>query len=104
MKNTTSGSGLRDSSSPSAREIALDRALARPLWDENDLAVVFNVAVDTIRHMKVRGEIPAIVQINQRCWRVHRDAFLEHFRRKGTPSAPRGRPRKGAAVDDLQFW
>jgi hypothetical protein len=80
----------------SPREAALDRVFARPLWDEHDLATVLDAAIDTIRHMKSRHEIPGVVQINQRCWRVHRDAFLEHFKQIGMPRR-RGRPRKGSA-------
>jgi hypothetical protein len=78
---------------PSAeREAALERVFAKPLWEEDDLAVIFNVTVESIRHMKVRGEIPAVVQINLRTWRVHRDAFLAYFREQGTPKPRRGRP------------
>jgi len=80
----------------SNRETALDRIFARPLWDENDVATVLGVAIDTVRHMKSRNEIPGVVQVNQRCWRIHRDAFLEHFKENGMPRRSRGRPRKTA--------
>jgi len=77
-----------------SREEDLARIFAKPLWDENDLAVLLNVEVETIRHMKVRGEIAAIVQVNKRCWRVSRDAYIEHFKVRGMPKKGRGRPPK----------
>ena len=83
----------RRTNSAISREDALDHVFGRPLWDEHDLATVFDAAIDTVRHMKSRDEIPGIVQVNQRCWRVHRDAFLEHFKLRGMPKRPRGRPR-----------
>jgi len=82
-----------DNSSKSAeRSLQLDKIYARPLWDEHDLAVIFDVKVDTVRDMKQRAEIPGIVQINQRAWRVSRDAFLELMKLKGMPQPKRGRP------------
>ena len=87
---------LNDSERPEgadcAREVALQRIMSKPLWDEKDLAVLFDVCIDTIRHMKSRGEIPGIVQINLRAWLVHRDVFLEELKQKAMPRSGRGRP------------
>jgi hypothetical protein len=74
------------------RQSHLDRIFARPLWDETDIAVILDVQVDTIRHMKSRGELPAVVHLNKRCWRVSRDAFIRHFEINGASKNRRGRP------------
>ena len=74
------------------RQSRLDRIFARPLWDETDIAVILDVQVDTIRHMKSRGEMPAVVHLNKRCWRVSRDAFIRYFEVNGAPQKKRGRP------------
>jgi len=100
IETQTNRSKRTEQASRAEREAALDRVFARPLWDEYDVATVLGVAIDTVRHMKSRNEIPGIVQINQRCWRVHRDAFLEYFKRNGLPTRGRGRPRKASTPPD----
>ena len=86
-------SGLAETSGDPERSETRDQAMARTLWDENDLAIILDVKLDTLRHMKARGEIPGVVQINLRKWFVHRDAFLEHIRQAGMPKATPGRTR-----------
>jgi hypothetical protein len=54
--------------------------------------------------MKVRGEIPAVVQANLRNWRVHRDAFLEHSRERGMPKSSRGCPLARPRGARCRFW
>jgi len=74
------------------REQKLMLIYAKPMWDEEDLAILFDVTVDTIRDMKQRNEIYGVVRFNLRSWRVSRDAFLEMLKEKGLPQPKRGRP------------
>src|SRR5438874_1873200 len=82
------------------RADALERIMQRPLWEEEDLAIVLNVTVDSVRHMKSRGELPGVAQLNLRKWFVHRDAFLEHIKQRGMPKATPGRPRGSQTTRD----
>ena len=74
------------------REGALAQVFGKPLWDERDLAIIFDVEIDTIMHMKSKGQIPAVCQFNLRCWLVSRDGFLEHVKSFGMPRPKVGRP------------
>jgi hypothetical protein len=87
-------------SSASLRDRQLDRIMKRPLWGEEELAVVLDMTIDALRHMKARKELPGVVQINQRKWFVHRDAFLEHIKQRGMPKSTAGRPRGSACAND----
>ena len=73
--------------------------MKKPLWEEVDVANFYDVTIDTLRHMKSRNEIPAIVQTNLRTWHIHRDAFLEHFKIGGMPKGGPGRPRGSKKVN-----
>ena len=75
------------------REAQLRQVMEKEIWGEGDLAVFFNVKVDTIRHMKSRGEIPGTVNINNRLWRIHRDVLIAHFKSAGMPHTRKGRPQ-----------
>ena len=82
------------------RRLMLDQIMQLPLWGEDELALILDVKIDSVRHMKARGEIPGIVNLNLRKWFIHRDAFLEHIKQRGMPKAPPGRPRGSKAADD----
>ena len=84
--NTESGQCVQRSS-------VLAGVMLLPLWGEQELAIVLEVKIDTVRHMKSRGEIPGVVNLNMRKWFVHRDAFLEHIKQRGMPQASIGLPR-----------
>jgi len=75
------------------RSRILAELMQKPIWEEADVALFYNVTVDTLRHMKSRNEIPGIVQTNLRTWHIHRDAFLEHFKQRGMPKSSPGRPK-----------
>ena len=103
----TSDSTNRDSSVNSGTELSetlergatLERVMLLPLWGEHQLAIILEVKIDTVRHMKSRGEIPGVVNLNMRKWFVHRDAFLEHIKQRGMPQTSIGRPRGSKATE-----
>ncbi len=84
---------VAESQKPLDREQVMSKLMSKPIWEEADVAAFFDVSIDALRHMKSRNEIPAIVQTNLRTWHIHRDAFLEHFKREGMPKNSAGRPR-----------
>lgn len=84
---------------PVDRNQVMADLMAKPIWEEADVAAFYDVSIDALRHMKSRKEIPALVQVNLRTWRVHRDAFLEYFKRAGMPKSKAGRPRGSKSGD-----
>ena len=69
------------------REQQLERIFQKPIWDANDLALILDVKIGTVMHMRSRNQLPGLIQINLRKWVVNRDEFM-----KGKGMAKRGRP------------